>query len=143
MWLNALTTFDVGRCACSSSDVVVDSLSSSGDLAVSLRVVVVGVDDDLARQWLDRHDAIVPQRNRDHDDVAGLAASAAVAALAFGPSSATRSASVSGPRELLITTRSRRERPDARPASDVSCTDESERLHDVTSRIGNGHDRLT
>ena len=30
MWLNALTTLEVGRCACKSSDVLVDSLSSSG-----------------------------------------------------------------------------------------------------------------
>ena len=43
-----------------------------GDVAVTLRVVVVGVDDDLARERLDRHRPVVLQRNRDDDDVAGL-----------------------------------------------------------------------
>ncbi|MFD0523953.1 hypothetical protein [Paractinoplanes durhamensis] len=44
------------------------------------------------------------ERHADHHDVPAAAASAAVAARALGPSSATRSASVSGPRELLTTT---------------------------------------
>ena len=104
MWLNAFTTFDVGRCACSSSAVVVDSLSSSGDVPVALRIVVVRVDDDLARQRLHRNVAVVLQRHGDDDEVSGRRRLDGVAARAAAQLGHDRSASVSGPRELLMTT---------------------------------------
>ena len=43
-----------------------------GDVAVALRVVVVGVDHDLARQRLDRNVPVVLERHGDDDDVSGL-----------------------------------------------------------------------
>ena len=43
-----------------------------GDMAVTLGVVVVRVDHDLARQRCDRNGPVVLQRQRDHDDVPGL-----------------------------------------------------------------------
>ena len=73
-------------------------------MAITLGVVVVGVDHDLARERRHRHVAVVLERYGDHDDVARLAASTAVAARAVGPSPPTSVARVSGPRELLITT---------------------------------------
>ena len=72
MLLNPLTTLAAGRCRCSSSLLVVESSSSSGDLPVALRVVVVGVDDDLAGERLDRHVAVGPQRDGHHHQVARL-----------------------------------------------------------------------
>ena len=42
-----------------------------GDVAVPLRVVVVGVDHHLARERVDRHCSVVFQRHGNHDDVAG------------------------------------------------------------------------
>ena len=75
-----------------------------GNVAVPLRVVVVGVDHDLARQRLDRDVPVVLERMVTTTMSPAFAASAAVAARAFGPSSATSAARVSGPRELLITT---------------------------------------
>jgi hypothetical protein len=48
MWLNALTTFDLGKCRCSSSTVVVDSSSSLWDESAALGVIVAGVDHDLS-----------------------------------------------------------------------------------------------
>jgi len=43
-----------------------------GDVAITLGVVVVGVDHDLVGERLDRHRPIVFQRNRHYDDVSGL-----------------------------------------------------------------------
>ena len=71
MLLNAFTTCDSGRCACSSSLLVVDSSSSSAICPSRCGVVVVRVDDDLAAQRLDRHLAVGLQRHRHHHEVAG------------------------------------------------------------------------
>ena len=43
-----------------------------GNVAVPLRVVVVGVDHDLPRERRDRHVPIVPERHGHHHEVAGL-----------------------------------------------------------------------
>ncbi len=67
-------------------------------MAVPLRVVVVGVDDHLAVQGLDRDAADHPQWHGHHGQVGG------VAARARGPNSATNAASDCGPLDLLITT---------------------------------------
>ena len=55
MVLNALTTFEVGRWAASSSLDAVVPMSSSATWPSRGGVVVAGVDDDLARDWLDAH----------------------------------------------------------------------------------------
>ncbi len=76
-----------------------------GDVTVALPVVVVGVDDDLARELVDGQRVDRGERNGHtmaHSPAA--AASRAVAARARGPSSAMRPSSVSGPRELAMTT---------------------------------------
>jgi len=44
-----------------------------GDAPVAVRVVVVGVDDDLLAQRPDRHVAVGLERDRHDDDVAGRA----------------------------------------------------------------------
>src|SRR2546430_16458659 len=41
-------------------------------MAVPLRVIVVGVDDDLARQGLDRNLPVVLQRHRHDDNISSL-----------------------------------------------------------------------
>jgi len=74
---------------------VVDSLSSLG-LAVSLWVVVVRVDHDLARQGLDRDLPVVLSGTVTTTMSPSLAASTAAARRAFGPSSTTSADRVSG-----------------------------------------------
>jgi hypothetical protein len=43
----------------------------AGDLPVTLRVIAIGIDDNLAREFGDRDLAVVLQRDRDHDNVPG------------------------------------------------------------------------
>jgi hypothetical protein len=42
------------------------------NVTVPLRVIVVGVDHDFPRQWLNRHLPVVLERQGDHDDLSGL-----------------------------------------------------------------------
>ena len=77
MWLNAFTTCDSGRCSCSSEADVVSCVVDPGEVAVALRVVVVRVDDDLARERCDRDVLVGLERHRDHDEVAARAAPSA------------------------------------------------------------------
>src|SRR6185437_11858536 len=88
-----------------------EELGSRGGLAVELRnvtvtfrVVVVRVNHDLAREGLNGHRGIVLQRDCDHDHISGLCRLGNGPRPRLGPSSATSFESVSGPRELLITT---------------------------------------
>ncbi len=68
-------------------------------VAVTLRVVIVAVDDEFARQQLDRNLAVVLRRHGNDDHISSLRC--------FGgrrAGSVIRADNVSGPRELLITT---------------------------------------
>ena len=70
MWLNAFATFEAGRWSCSRPVVVDALLIERGDATVTLPVVVVGVEHDLAGERLHRHLLVGPEGNRHDHDVA-------------------------------------------------------------------------
>ena len=71
MLLKPLTTCDCGRCAWSSSELVVEPSSSASIRPSRSGVVVHRVDDDLARELVDGDVAVGLERDRHDDEVTG------------------------------------------------------------------------
>jgi hypothetical protein len=103
------------------------------DVAITLRVVVVRVDDNLSRQRLDRNGPIVLQRDGDDDDVPGFRSIERRCRSSFGPELSDKI------RQRLRSSRiadhhvvSALDREPRDLASNESCSDESNGLHNTT-----------
>ena len=104
-----------------------------GDVTVPLRIVVVRVDDNLARQRRHRHVAVVLQRHGDDDEVTGLGGldgrrrARTRPELGHECSQRLRTAGIA--EHHVVTVRERKPRD---LTSDVTGANESNRFHDVS-----------